>query len=78
MGKNGIRREVSPFSEDVPDDVRAPAAPAEAGGGDSLEAAEKAKILAVLDECGGNITRAAEKLGISRRTLHRRLNEWDA
>ena len=64
--------------EDVPDDVRAPAAPAEAGGGDSLEAAEKAKILAVLDECGGNITRAAEKLGISRRTLHRRLNEWNA
>ena len=57
--------------------TRPPAAPASgAAPGDSLEAAEKAKILAVLDECGGNITRAAEKLGISRRTLHRRLNEW--
>ncbi len=63
--------------EDVPDDIRAPAAASsDDGSGDSLASAEKAKILAVLDECGGNITRAAEKLGISRRTLHRRLNEW--
>ena len=66
-------------SEDVPDDIRAPAAtPADGVSGDSLASAEKAKILAVLDECGGNITRAAEKLGISRRTLHRRLNEWQS
>ncbi len=64
-------------TDDIPDDIRSPAALASgAAAGDSLEAAEKAKILAVLDECGGNITRAAEKLGISRRTLHRRLNEW--
>ena len=61
--------------DDVPEDVRSPAA-AEGAQGDSLASAEKAKILAVLDECGGNITHAAEKLGISRRTLHRRLNEW--
>ncbi len=65
--------------EDLPDDIRAPAAtPADGASGDSLASAEKAKILAVLDECGGNITRAAEKLGISRRTLHRRLNEWQS
>ena len=64
-------------TDDIPDDIRSPAALASgAAAGDSLEAAEKEKILAVLDECGGNITRAAEKLGISRRTLHRRLNEW--
>ena len=61
--------------DDVPEDVRSPAA-VEGAQGDSLASAEKAKILAVLDECGGNITHAAEKLGISRRTLHRRLNEW--
>ena len=65
--------------EDVPDDIRMPAATSSDGSsGDSLASAEKAKILAVLDECGGNITRAAEKLGISRRTLHRRLNEWQS
>ena len=32
-------------------------------------------ILRALDECGGNRTEAAKKLGISRRTLHRRLRE---
>lgn len=42
----------------------------------SLAATEKAKILAVLDQCGGNRTQAAQVLGISRRTLHRKLNEW--
>jgi two-component system response regulator AtoC len=32
-------------------------------------------IMRALDECGGNRTEAAKKLGISRRTLHRRLKE---
>ena len=36
---------------------------------------EKILIAKALEECDGNRTRAAEKLGISRRTLHRRLNE---
>ena len=42
----------------------------------TLEETEKAKILSVLEASGGNKTRAAETLGISRRTLHRKLNEW--
>ena len=42
----------------------------------NLAAMEKAKILSVLRTCGGNKTKAAEQLGISRRTLHRKLNEW--
>lgn len=38
--------------------------------------AEKRIILQALDECGGNQTRAAERLGISRRTLVNRLSEY--
>ncbi len=49
----------------------APAAPAE-----TLAETEKDAILRVLAECGNNKTKAATRLGISRRTLHRKLNEW--
>ena len=38
-----------------------------------LESNEKLLILRALDENGGNRTKAAESLGISRRTLHRKL-----
>jgi transcriptional regulator of acetoin/glycerol metabolism len=31
-------------------------------------------ILRALKECGGNRTEAAKKLGMSRRTLHRKLH----
>ena len=42
----------------------------------TLAESEREIAEAVLRETGGNVTRAAEKLGISRRTLHRRINEW--
>ncbi len=42
----------------------------------TLAEQEKAQILAVLAECKNNKSQAALKLGISRRTLHRKLNEW--
>ena len=48
-------------------------APAEAA---TLKDVEKGRILAALEECGGNKSKAAVMLGISRRTLHRKLNEW--
>ncbi len=41
-----------------------------------MEALERQRILDALAECGGNQTAAAEKLGISRRTLLRRLDEY--
>jgi len=41
-----------------------------------LHTLEKQHILAVLDHEGGDKTRAAQLLGISRRTLERRVAEW--
>lgn len=39
----------------------------------TLADVERRQILAALDACGGNKTAAAERLGISRRTLHRKI-----
>ena len=41
-----------------------------------LHTLEKQHILAVLDSVGGDKTHAAALLGISRRTLERRVAEW--
>lgn len=41
-----------------------------------VEDEERRRILETLDKCGGNQTRAAEMLGISRRTLSKRLNKY--
>ena len=62
--------------EDIPIEILHPAATPVPSAPQTLEETEKTKILSVLDSCGGNKTRAAEELGISRRTLHRKLNEW--
>ena len=57
----------------APARVAAPAAPSTGG---SLADAERERILSALAECRNNKTKAAEVLGISRRTLHRKLKEW--
>jgi DNA-binding NtrC family response regulator len=60
---------------DLPSTLRAagvPAVPKNPVGLD-LHETETALILRALEECRGNRTEAAEKLGISRRTLHRHL-----
>ena len=42
----------------------------------SLASNEKDLILSVLAKCGNNKSKAADELGISRRTIHRKLKEW--
>ncbi|MCQ2604885.1 MAG: sigma-54 dependent transcriptional regulator [Spirochaetia bacterium] len=44
--------------------------------GSSLDSAEKEVILATLDSCSGNKSKAAEMLQIGRKTLHRKLDEY--
>jgi DNA-binding NtrC family response regulator len=52
------------------------AAPEPVAGVTDLHTLEKRHILAVLDSVDGDKTRAAQLLGISRRTLERRCAEW--
>jgi len=42
---------------------------------ESLEQVERRHILAVLQACGGNVTEAARRLGLYRRTLQRKLQK---
>ncbi len=44
--------------------------------GTTLDEAEKELIIATIGWCGGNKSRAAEVLGIGRKTLHRKLEEY--
>ena len=46
------------------------------GKGVTLEEAEKQLIIRTIKECRGNRTAAAKKIGISRRTLHRKLHRY--
>jgi len=45
--------------------------------GMNLEQTEKAMMMRALESCGGNVSRAAQKLGISRRTLHRKIKKYE-
>ena len=44
---------------------------------DAVTELERQRIIDALKTCGGNQTRAAEMLGISRRTLVNRLDQYD-
>lgn len=61
--------------DDVPDEMKRDV-PMTLSVSGTLGETEKAKILAVLEEVGGNRTKAAERLGISRRTIYRKLEEY--
>jgi two-component system, NtrC family, response regulator AtoC len=51
-------------------------APEPVGEGRTLEEVERRHILRILEETGGNHLRAAEILGIDRRTLYRKLDKY--
>lgn len=53
--------------------ISAPSIPLEAG---SIKEANRRMIMAAIETAGGNRSLAAKKLGISRRTLHRKLREF--
>ena len=44
---------------------------------DTLEALERRHILATLEECGGNRSETARRLGVSRKTIERKLQAWN-
>ena len=66
--------------QNVPEDIRRPAgggAPVPAAGDfGSLSTMEKELIRKALDEARGNKSLAAKRLGISRRTLYRKISEY--
>ena len=61
----------------APAPVPAAPAPIQPPAPQSLADAERRQITAALEACGGNKTKAAAMLGISRRTLHRKIREWE-
>jgi len=66
---------------DLPGEVKEEGGPLKSSptlrGATSMLEAEKKMIMQALDDHKGNRTKAADQLGISRRTLHRKLNEFD-
>ncbi len=58
------------------DDLSIPAAPLPSESSDMLEEIEKEHILRVLNETGGNKSRASEILGINRKTLRLKLKKY--
>ena len=62
--------------EHLPDEMQAPARDYGTAGAGDGDTPERARILAVLGECQGNVAEAARRLGVSRMTLHRKIRKW--
>jgi DNA-binding NtrC family response regulator len=67
--------------EDLPSYILNPSEPEPGKQSDSrledkIDSVEKDTIIKTLGECGGNRTKAAQVLGISRRSLHRKLSKY--
>ncbi|MDB5291359.1 MAG: pilR [Phycisphaerales bacterium] len=67
--------------KDLPEEILAESqsttAPKEIPSNLTMEELEKLAITKALDQCGGNRTHAAERLGISVRTLQRKLRQYE-
>ncbi|MBC7311644.1 MAG: sigma-54-dependent Fis family transcriptional regulator, partial [Rhizobium sp.] len=61
-----------------PDDFRGQRPASAAAPAGTLEEVERRHILAVLEEAGGDREEAARRLGISRKTIDRKLVAWNA
>ena len=68
----GVRDIPAAVREAVPGNYK----PVRGMGAPTLEEAEKQLVIQALRMHDGNRTKAAEQLGVSRRTLHRKLNEY--
>ena len=55
----------------------APSVQLPADGGSNLSHLEKSTILRIIEKHGGNITKAAKELGLTRTALYRRLSKYD-
>ena len=51
--------------------------PATSGSQGTLDAMEKQMIIDSIEECGGNLSRSSDKLGISRATLYRKMEKHE-
>lgn len=58
-------------------EIQQAAAQAADGVGDTMEHMERHYLLKTLEECGGNRSEAARRLGISRKTVERKLAQWE-
>jgi DNA-binding NtrC family response regulator len=69
-------RDLPPSTRDANTGALAPAAGMPSSDGLGIRDAEKNLIIRALKESGGNRTLASQKLGMSRRTLHRKLHTY--
>jgi transcriptional regulator of acetoin/glycerol metabolism len=62
--------------DDLPGEMRALARDSGATAVGEGDTSERARILAVLRGCDGNVAEAARRIGVSRMTLHRKIGKW--
>jgi len=67
---------ICPVAESPARHVASPVAQYPAPHGTALQRAEREVILQALKDCGGNISRAASRLGLHRATLYRKMDRY--
>lgn len=72
--RNMIERSV--ILGEFPDEFAGRGAASELDPSEALEAIEQRHIMFILDQCDGNRAEAARRLGVSRKTIDRKLAQW--